>query len=90
MDMYGHLALLGIDHVDIRHANILYAPECPPGWPTLISPFSGNIYNWRLIDFEASRKTNWDLRGWSAYHESWVERLLEGLPQGYVLDAHHL
>ena len=56
--MYHHLALLGVDHDDIRHANILYAPDCPPGWPSLVSPFSGNAYRWRLIDFEHAQETN--------------------------------
>ena len=84
--MYTHLAILGIDHVDIRHANILYAPESPPGWPGLYSPFCGRSYRWRLIDFERARKTNWNPQAWSKYHRDWVSRLINGLPLGYTFE----
>lgn len=86
MDMYTHLAMLGIDHVDIRHANILEAPIYPPGWPSRVSPLSGIHYRFRLVDFERARKTNRGADSFNYYHESWVKRLLNNLPAGYVME----
>ena len=42
--------------------NILAAPECPPGLPSLPSPFSGKVHGWRVIDFEQGLKTDLDVR----------------------------
>ena len=84
--MYDHLAMLGVDHNDIRHPNILCAPECPPGWPGRVSPWTKKGYRWRLVDFEVSQKTNWDLDVFCRYHEDWVARLLDNLPEGRVLE----
>ena len=67
--MYKHLARLGVVHIDIRHANILMAPECPQGWPTLLSPFTKRPYRYRLIDFVEARKADWTQEEFKQYHE---------------------
>ena len=82
-----HLVTLGVDHIDIRHANILEAPQGPPGWPSLASPFVSAAYRYRLVDFELARKTNRDLWIFEQYSKSWVDRLLNALPLGYVLET---
>ncbi|KAJ3558714.1 hypothetical protein NM688_g754 [Phlebia brevispora] len=86
MDMYSDLAHLGIDHTDIRWANILYAQPSPPGFPSLPSPYTGKTYRWRLIDFDNALKSNDTLQGFYTYHESYVERLLGLLPSGYIVE----
>lgn len=86
LDLYTHLNHLGIDNIDIRHANILQAPEVPPGWPCLVSPLSHSIYGYRLIDFEMARKTKCDVGIMEVNNERWVTRLLGGLPLGYVFE----
>lgn len=84
--MYTHLALLGIDHVDIRYANILQAPESPPGWPSLVSPHSHAPYRWRLVDFERSRKTNRNLEKSIFHAKGWLSRVLDNLPFGDIVE----
>ena len=86
MEMYLHLSDLGIEHTDIRHANILYAPESPPGFPGLPSPFTGKTYRWRLIDFSSSYKTNETVEHMQECYEDYVDRLLLLLPQGYIIE----
>ncbi|KAJ3552226.1 hypothetical protein NM688_g4265 [Phlebia brevispora] len=86
LDVYTHLATLGIDHVDIRYANMRYAPQCPPGWPSLISPYTGLPYRWRLIDFEKAKKTNRRIDAFEVYHQQWVSRILDNLPFGDVVE----
>ena len=88
--MYSHLAELGVDHVDIRHANILEAPVCPPGWPSLVSPMTGHPYRFRIVDFDNSRKTNLSLQVFAAYHRGYVVRMLDGLMLGYIIEPWHL
>ena len=84
--MYTHLMILGIDHVDIRYANILLAPVAAPGWPSLRSPFSHTSYRFRIIDFESARKTNRCFAFFENYHERWLSRLLRGLRLGYIFE----
>ncbi|KAJ3558712.1 hypothetical protein NM688_g756 [Phlebia brevispora] len=86
MDMYSDLAHLGVDHCDIRWANILYALPSPPSFPSLPSPYSGKTYRWRLVDFDNAQKTNQDLRRFHSYHKCYVGRLLEMLPTGYIVE----
>ncbi len=84
--MYSHLSRLGIDHIDIRHANILEAPLCPPGWPCLVSPVTNMAYRYRLVDFDNSRKTDRPLHVFNLYYEQYVKRILVGLPLGYIIE----
>ncbi|KAJ3535025.1 hypothetical protein NM688_g7038 [Phlebia brevispora] len=86
VDMYRHFGQFGIDHIDIRYANILEAPECPPGWPSLMSPLTHNAYRYRLIDFGNSRKTNRALEFFPSYYFGYVNRLLNGLTGGYIVE----
>lgn len=85
--MYKHLAKLGIDHKDFRHPNIVMAPHTPDSWPGLVSPWSKKPYRYRIIDFARSRKTNWALIFFSAWHEDWITRLLECIDMGYAVET---
>ncbi|KAJ3535023.1 hypothetical protein NM688_g7037 [Phlebia brevispora] len=90
LNMYSHLVQLGVDHVDIRYANILEAPVCPPGWPSLMSPLTNNAYRYRLVDFGNSCKTNRAVKLFSVYYRSYVRRLLNGLKMGYIIEPWQL
>ncbi|KAJ3535022.1 hypothetical protein NM688_g7036 [Phlebia brevispora] len=90
LDMYNHLVELGIDHTDIRHANILEAPICPPGWPSLMSPLTNNAYRYRLVDFDNACKTNRALEFFPGYYQDYVRRLMRGLRMGYVFEPWEL
>lgn len=86
LDLYLRLAILGIEHLDIRHASILCTLDIPPGWPGVCSSFSGMGYRYRSIDFERSCKTNWSMMEFREHHYGWATRLLNGLERGLVLE----
>ncbi|CAL1706326.1 unnamed protein product [Somion occarium] len=85
-EMYSDLAKLGVDHVDIRYFNILRAPEPLPDLPSLPSPFTQRTYNWRLVDFDNSFKTNRPLNMWFGYYHCVLDRLLANLPYGDIYE----
>jgi len=85
-DMYGEIAELGVDHRDIRYSNILAAPQGPTTLPSLPSPFTGRIYTHRMIDIESCEKTNegaWMLTAWQG---SWVDNIVDNLPDGCIIE----
>jgi len=99
-NMYKDLCVLGIEHQDIRHANILHAPTGPNALPGRPSPYlertTGKevVSQWRLIDFELSKKSNYMLY-WKGHPREavqdppgfdWVVAILEGLPLGYIVE----
>ncbi|KAF9505053.1 hypothetical protein BS47DRAFT_1368364 [Hydnum rufescens UP504] len=86
-DMYGEIAELGVDHRDIRHSNILAAPQGPTTLPSLPSPFTGRIYTHRMIDIESCEKTNGETWFLTACQASWVEGIVKYLPTGGMVDG---
>lgn len=58
-DAFGELADLGVTiDPDVREDNILWAPESPPGLPSLPSPYTGIMHALRIIDFGYAYKTD--------------------------------
>ena len=53
---------------------------------SLESPISGKTYAWRIVDFDISEKNNRTTEALFDTHLSYLERLLGGLPKGYVLE----
>ncbi|CAL1706281.1 unnamed protein product [Somion occarium] len=84
--MYLDLSKLGVDHVDIRYFNILYAPPPLPELPFLPSPLSQRVYNYRLVDFDNSYKSNRGPALWYGYHRCLLSRLLMNLPYGDIYE----
>jgi len=85
-DMFGENAELGVDHRDIRYANILAAPEGPTTLPTLPSPFTGRTYKHRIIDLEQCEKTNGETWRLTALQASWVDPIVENIPDGTIVE----
>ncbi|KAJ4496841.1 hypothetical protein C8R41DRAFT_980080 [Lentinula lateritia] len=81
----GHLGVLSEN--DIRYANILQAPACPPGLPSLVSPFTFRTHGWRMIDFEMAAKTQQTARALAIGHQEYLEYILDALEAGYVCDV---
>lgn len=79
VSLYSNLGRLGVDHVDIRYYNILRAPSKSP-LPSLPSPFTQRTYEWRIVDFNKSYKSNETLTGFHYYYKSYLHRLLINLP----------
>lgn len=86
--IYKDLADLGIQHGDIRHANILHAPNGRDALPGLISRYGKRTYKWCTTDFENSEKSNWPGRSslLTPYVFGDFRGILEGLPQNFILE----
>ncbi|KAK7681694.1 hypothetical protein QCA50_015041 [Cerrena zonata] len=78
--LYSNLSHLAVDHVDIRYYNILRAPPSDSPLPSLPAPFTQRTYEWRIVDFKNSYKTNRSMVVFDGYYEGYVERLLTNLP----------
>jgi hypothetical protein len=70
--MYKELPALGVYNQDIRYENILAAPEGPRTLPSLHSPFTGNQYQYRMIDLDRCVKLN----SLAKFVEAWHRRAL--------------
>lgn len=85
--MYLDLSQVAIEHNDIRWANVLSAlPTSQGGLPGLPSPFSGRTYNFRLIDFDQSRKLGCTPEEWDDYHSGYILRIVHGTRNNYVIE----
>ena len=82
--MYADISELGIEHVDIRWQNILFALPCPPGLPGLPSPYQNwhRPYRWRIVDFADSQETNVNLELLVNGQCSYIQDILEGVVAG--------
>lgn len=59
MGLYEEIGYFCVDNSrDVRVQNILRAPSSPPGLPSVPSPFTQRVHNWRMIDFEFAVQTN--------------------------------
>ncbi|GJE93479.1 hypothetical protein PsYK624_096380 [Phanerochaete sordida] len=79
-DLYDDLAHMRVWTSDIRYANILRAPQAPPGLPGRVCPFHKRAHEWRLVDFEHGRETNASLHWHKAFRAGWLRRILNNLP----------
>ncbi|EIM84350.1 uncharacterized protein STEHIDRAFT_112752 [Stereum hirsutum FP-91666 SS1] len=77
----GYLAILNSQ--DIRHANILEAPQHPPGLASISSPFTHRTHGWRIIDFKMTAKSMMTPTALRQAHKSMLRPILDGLEKGY-------
>lgn len=75
-----------IDIDDIRLPNMLQAPECPLGLPSLPSPLSNTVHSWRVIDFELAEKINYSVNHLSIDYSPALVRMYEEARTTYVDD----
>ncbi|PBK82834.1 hypothetical protein ARMGADRAFT_686885 [Armillaria gallica] len=86
-DMYNDIGRLYLCHNDIRYANFLSAlPEDQGGLPSLPSPFTGRTYSWCAVDFDLMKKTPLPKVAFSAYHLSYICRVLDNVPYGCIVE----
>ncbi|THH19109.1 hypothetical protein EW146_g1978 [Bondarzewia mesenterica] len=76
----GHCGVLLAE--DICWNNILRAPTCPPGLPSLPSPFTSRTHAWRAIDLEMAFMTAWAPHYIAGNHDEWIDRVLRGISKG--------
>ncbi|OBZ77893.1 hypothetical protein A0H81_02057 [Grifola frondosa] len=63
-EVYQDLAYMGVDHADVRYANILMPPESPLALPTLKCPFHNVVHYYRAIDFDRATRTDFSMEGY--------------------------
>ena len=83
-DSLFHLAVLGMDHDDVRYPNICRAPSGPGSLPSLPSPWTDITFGWRIIDFHSARKTNYGYSLLTNKYEQEVSILCWNIPHDYV------
>ncbi|KAF8522509.1 hypothetical protein JB92DRAFT_2887325 [Gautieria morchelliformis] len=54
-EIYSDMGRFGIEHIDIRWRNILAAPATDQ---SIVCPYHGHRHQWRVVDFDRSRKSN--------------------------------
>lgn len=83
--LFEEIGQLGIRNcLDLHWANILKAPESPPGLPSLPSPYLHRTHGWRLIDFDLAEKTKQIPDHLWLQHNSYLEGILDDLPRESV------
>lgn len=58
LELHEDLGNLGIKHNDIRHKNILFAPEAPLQILDSICPKHQKNHLYRIVDFDQANKSN--------------------------------
>jgi hypothetical protein len=82
-EIYSDIGQFGIEHIDVRWRNILEAPTTHDG---LVCPFHGHKHQWRVIDFDHSRKSGFKQEFIERINRAFINRLIDGLHEGYVLE----
>ena len=83
-DSFLHLAVLGIDHDDLRYQNICRAPSGPGSLPSLPSPWTGVTFDWRVINFHSAKKTNYGYTILTDKYEQEASILFCNIPHHYL------
>ena len=76
---FAELSHLHIEHYDIGYANILKVDSAPGGLPSIPSPYTGIIYECRIIDFEVARKIAKRARGITSTMNLTINQVLDCL-----------
>ncbi|KAF8516611.1 hypothetical protein JB92DRAFT_2909592 [Gautieria morchelliformis] len=82
-EIYSDMGRFGIEHIDIRWRNILAAPAIDQ---SIVCPYHGHKHQWRVVDFDLSRKSNHLHSGIETAANGWLQTILDGLEEGYVVE----
>lgn len=63
---------------------MLKAPSPLPGIKPCLSPFSKQVYGWRIVDFEDAEKCNHSLSGCRMYHLPACAQAFEHIEEGFA------
>ncbi|KAF8810319.1 hypothetical protein BYT27DRAFT_7231974 [Phlegmacium glaucopus] len=80
------IARLGIEQPDMRYSNILTAPISASSLPAQPCPYHNCIHNYRIIDFDRARKTDYTLKQHYYEHVGTLGRLLEMMEMNIILE----
>jgi hypothetical protein len=82
-EIYSDMGRFGVEHIDIRWRNILAAPAAQH---SIVCPYHGYPHQWRVVDFDRSRKSNCSHSHIEFASGSWLRTILDGLEKGYVVE----
>ncbi|KAF8499493.1 hypothetical protein JB92DRAFT_2980986 [Gautieria morchelliformis] len=82
-EIYSDMGRFGIKHMDIRWRNILAAPATDQ---SIVCPYHGHKHQWRVVDFDLSRKSNFSHSRIESSADRWLQTILDGLEEGYVVE----
>jgi hypothetical protein len=82
-EIYSDMGRFGVEHIDIRWRNILAAPAAQR---SIVCPYHGHPHQWRVVDFDRSRKSNFLHTHIEHASGSWLRTILGGLEKGYVVE----
>ncbi|OBZ72485.1 hypothetical protein A0H81_07410 [Grifola frondosa] len=80
------LSHMGVEHRDIRYANILCAPLAPPGFRGAKCPYHKRMHKFRIIDFDRWVKSDYNMEGHERTTVCSMGGLLEGISKGYKVE----
>ncbi|KAF8461156.1 hypothetical protein JB92DRAFT_3072774 [Gautieria morchelliformis] len=82
-EIYSDMGRFGVEHIDIRWRNILAAPATDQ---SIVCPYHRHRHQWRVVDFDLSRKSNHLHSGIETAAKGWLQTILNGLEEGYVVE----
>ncbi|OBZ77293.1 hypothetical protein A0H81_02064 [Grifola frondosa] len=85
-EVYEDLGFTGVDHADVRYANILMRPKSSRALPTLKCPFHNVVHHYRVVDFDRATKTDFTMEGYNSRTELDLGMLFEGIVRGRIIE----
>ncbi|KAF8522500.1 hypothetical protein JB92DRAFT_2887122 [Gautieria morchelliformis] len=83
-EIYSDMGHFRVHHIDIRWRNILAAPATDQ---SIFCPYHGHKHQWHVVDFDLSRKSNHLHSGIESAANGWLQTILDGLEEGYVVET---
>ncbi|KAF8494757.1 hypothetical protein JB92DRAFT_1133179 [Gautieria morchelliformis] len=81
--IYSDMGRFGVEHMDIAWRNIVAAPATQD---SIVCPYHGHKHQWRVVDFDRSRKSNFRLSRIESASRSWLHIIFDCLTEGFVVD----
>lgn len=85
-NIFEDMAQLGIQQMDLRHSNLLFAPDFPSALPSNICSYHNRTHQYRVIDFDSARKVNFTSEQLYYENSAILGRLLEMMSAGVIVE----
>ncbi|OBZ78128.1 hypothetical protein A0H81_02285 [Grifola frondosa] len=85
-EVYEDLGFMGIEHADVRYANILMRPKSPLALPGLKCPFHDVVHYYRVVDFDRATKLFFNMKGYRARSNLNLGILFDGIARGRIIE----
>ncbi|KAF8494289.1 hypothetical protein JB92DRAFT_2595742, partial [Gautieria morchelliformis] len=82
-EIYSDMGRFGVEHMDVAWRNIVAAPATQE---SIVCPYHGHKHQWRIVDFDRSRKSNFPLDRIEYGSGSWLSIIFDCLADGFVIE----